>query len=85
MANLQKQFIRELINKEKFVCIFLNNGIKLRGYILYVDDECFILGGQSTQLVYKQAVATIVPEREVRHSSSSVRQYNLSTHDEDAA
>lgn len=53
-----QQFQQEAIP----VTIFLKNGIKLQGIIAQFDAHVIILLGQGTQLIYKHAVLSIIPQ-----------------------
>lgn len=77
MTTSQKQFIDHLIEAKAATCIFLSNGIKLRGYVLDADDECMVLGGQTTQLVYMHSVATIMPEQQGSSQSMPRTGYSM--------
>ena len=57
----QCKFIEALVQAKANVSVFLQNGIKLQGYIASQDDTCIILTNTSTQLVYKTAISTIMP------------------------
>ncbi len=59
---LQNVFLEHMRSKAVPVTIFLVNGIKLQGCITYFDVYAIELtrAGQ-TQVIYKQAVATILP------------------------
>jgi host factor-I protein len=54
------------LRKEKIpVTIFLVNGTRLKGTIRGFDNFCVLLKQATQQLVYKHAISTISPEREV--------------------
>lgn len=59
-----KDFIQDLIDQEKRVSIYLVNGIKLQGVIVYNDleDNSLILtsGMGTIQKIYCHATSTIV-------------------------
>ena len=55
-------FIKDLIDHQKLVTIFLISGIKLEGTITSSDSNTLTLKGTNNiQLVYKHAVSTILP------------------------
>ena len=59
--SLQDYVLQKHIKEENEVFVFLINGIKLEGKILKYDKETFLLHKQSsTQLIYKNATATIL-------------------------
>lgn len=60
--NAQTLFLQALIQSKTPVTLFLTSGVKLQGGIAAHDDYTLILErGNQTQLIYKHAVATIVP------------------------
>ena len=46
--------------------IFMKNGIKLQGTIESFDQFVVMLKNVSTQVVFKHAISTVVPSRNVR-------------------
>jgi host factor-I protein len=44
----------------------MKNGIKLQGTIVGFDQYIVMLKNVTTQLVYKHAISTVVPSRDVR-------------------
>ena len=60
--NIQDLYLNSLRRKKIPVTMYLTNGVKLQGVVGSFDNFCVVLkrSGQ-TQLVYKQAVATVVP------------------------
>ena len=65
--NLQDTFLNSVRKSKTPLTIFLVNGVKLQGVVSWFDNFCVLLrrDGQS-QLVYKHAISTIVPARNVR-------------------
>ena len=64
--SLQDPFLN-LLRKERIpVSIFLVNGIKLQGHVESFDQFVILLRNTVSQLVYKHAVSTIVPSRNVK-------------------
>ena len=65
--NLQDAFLNHVRKNKIPVTTFLVNGVKLQGVITWFDNFCVLLrrDGQS-QLVYKHAISTVVPTRNVR-------------------
>ena len=62
---LQDSFLN-CLRKEKIpVTIFLVNGTRLKGTIRGFDNFCVLLKQTTQQLVYKHAISTISPERDV--------------------
>ncbi len=63
---LQDPFLN-LLRKEKVpVSVYLVNGIKLQGTIDSFDQFVVLLKNSVNQMVYKHAISTIVPARNVR-------------------
>jgi host factor-I protein len=57
------------LRKEKVpVSIYLVNGIKLQGQIDSFDQFVVLLRNSVNQMVYKHAISTVVPSRNVRLS-----------------
>jgi host factor-I protein len=64
--SLQDPFLN-LLRKEKVpVSIYLVNGIKLQGQIDSFDQFVVLLKNSVNQMVYKHAISTVVPGRNVR-------------------
>ncbi len=62
---LQDVFLN-YVRKEKIpVSIFLISGTRLKGTISGFDNFCILLRQTNHQLVYKHAISTISPEREI--------------------
>lgn len=64
--NLQDPFLNALRKEHVPVSIYLVNGIKLQGKIDSFDQYVVILKNSVNQMVYKHAISTIVPARQVR-------------------
>ena len=63
---IQDPFLNALCKERIPVSIFLVNGIKLQGTIVGFDQYIVMLKNVTTQLVYKHAISTVVPSRNVR-------------------
>ncbi|RJQ17455.1 MAG: RNA chaperone Hfq [Nitrospiraceae bacterium] len=62
---LQDQYLNH-VRKEKIpVTIFLLNGARLKGTIKGFDKFVVLLKNEVQQLVYKHAISSIVPEKDV--------------------
>lgn len=66
--NLQDPFLNALRKEHVPVSIYLVNGIKLQGKVDSFDQYVIILKNTVSQMVYKHAISTIVPARQVRLS-----------------
>ncbi len=64
--NLQDPFLNALRKEHVPVSIYLVNGIKLQGKIDSFDQYVIMLKNTVSQMVYKHAISTIVPGRQVR-------------------
>ena len=62
---LQDPFLNLLRRDHVAVSIFLVNGIKLQGQIESFDQYVILLRSNVVQLVYKHAVSTIVPSKNI--------------------
>ena len=63
---IQDPFLNALRKERRPVSIFLVNGIKLQGTIVSFDQYIVMLKNAVTQAVYKHAISTVVPSRNVR-------------------
>ena len=63
---LQDPFLNTLRKDRIPVSIFLVNGIKLQGTIDSFDQFVVLLKNSVNQMVYKHAISTIVPSRNVK-------------------
>lgn len=59
-ADVQKFFLTTLQKQKSQISIFLCNGIRLKGYIGSFNDSVIILFGDTVQMIYKHAIATIL-------------------------
>ncbi len=63
---LQDPFLNALRKERVPVSIYLVNGIKLQGHIESFDQFVFLLRNTVSQMVYKHAISTVVPTRNVK-------------------
>ena len=63
---LQDPFLNTLRKEHVQVSIYLVNGIKLQGTIESFDQFVVLLRNTVSQMVYKHAISTVVPARNVR-------------------
>lgn len=70
--SLQDPFLNSLRKEKIPVSIYLVNGIKLQGVIESFDQFVVLLKNTVSQMVYKHAISTIVPARNV----ASAFEYN---------
>jgi host factor-I protein len=64
--SLQDPFLNALRKERIPVSIYLVNGIKLQGQVDSFDQFVVLLKNNVSQMVYKHAISTIVPSRNVR-------------------
>lgn len=63
---LQDPFLNALRKERVPVSIYLVNGIKLQGHIESFDQFVVLLKNSVSQMVYKHAISTVVPTRNVK-------------------
>jgi host factor-I protein len=63
---LQVPYLNALRKERVQVSIYLVNGIKLQGQIESFDQFVVLLKNTVSQMVYKHAISTVVPARNVR-------------------
>ncbi|HKK13812.1 MAG TPA: RNA chaperone Hfq [Gammaproteobacteria bacterium] len=68
--SLQEPFLNALRKERIPVSIYLVNGIKLQGQIESFDQFVVLLKNSVSQMVYKHAISTVVPARNVRLQGS---------------
>lgn len=66
--SLQDPFLNMLRKERVPVSIYLVSGIKLQGQIESFDQFVVLLRNSVSQMVYKHAISTVVPSRNVRLS-----------------
>jgi len=64
--SLQEPYLNALRRERIPVSIYLVNGIKLQGQIESFDQFVILLKNSVSQMVYKHAISTVVPARNVR-------------------
>lgn len=63
--NLQDNYLNQLRKEKIPVVIYLTNGVRLKGFIKSFDNFVILLKENTESLIYKHAVSTIVPEKEI--------------------
>lgn len=63
---LQDPFLNMLRKEKVPVSVYLVNGIKLQGTIDSFDQFVVLLKNSVNQMVYKHAISTVVPTRNIR-------------------
>ncbi|MEM1091021.1 MAG: RNA chaperone Hfq [Pseudomonadota bacterium] len=64
--SLQEPFLNALRRERVPVSIYLVNGIKLQGQIDSFDQFVVVLKNAVSQMIYKHAISTVVPSRNVK-------------------
>ncbi len=86
--SLQDPYLNALRRERVSVSIFLVNGIKLQGQIESFDQFVILLKNTVSQMVYKHAISTVVPARNIKlphsgdneHSNESSSGDNVGNH-----
>ena len=65
---LQEPFLNELRREQVPVSIYLVNGLKLQGTVDSFDQFVIVLKSSVNQMVYKHAISTVVPSRNIKVS-----------------
>ena len=64
--SLQDPYLNALRKERVPVAIYLVNGIKLQGQIESFDQFVVLLKNSVSQMVYKHAISTVVPARNIK-------------------
>lgn len=65
--NLQDSFLNNVRREKITITVYLNNGFKLTGTVIGFDNYIiFIETDRGQQLVYKHAITSILPYKQVR-------------------
>lgn len=65
ITSLQDNYLNQLRKDKIPVVIFLTNGVRLKGLIKGFDTFVVLLKDASQQLIFKHAISTIVPEKDL--------------------
>ena len=68
--SVQDPFLNALRKERIPVSIYLVNGIKLQGQVESFDQFVVLLKNSVSQMVYKHAISTVVPARNIKASLS---------------
>jgi host factor-I protein len=63
--NLQDNYLNQLRKEKIPVVIYLTNGVRLKGTIKSFDNFVILLKDNTESLIYKHAISTIVPEKDI--------------------
>ena len=65
--NLQDVFLNQVRKDKIVVVVYLTNGFQLKGIVRGFDNFIVILEAENKQqMIYKHAISTIIPSKEVR-------------------
>ena len=64
--SLQDPFLNALRKEKVPVSIYMVSGIKLQGQIESFDQFVILLRNSVSQMIYKSAISTVVPSRNVK-------------------
>lgn len=71
--NLQDVYLNKVRKENKEVTIFLINGYQIKGFIKGFDNYVIIIeNSDKQQMVYKHAVSTIVPSKQVKFVNKTI-------------
>lgn len=83
--SLQEPFLNALRKEKVPVSIFLVNGIKLQGTIESFDQFVVLLRNSVSQMIYKHAISTVVPSRNIRLAPAQPEEGEADVEEEVAA
>ncbi len=63
--NLQDNYLNQLRKEKMQVVVYLTNGVRLKGVVRGFDNFVILLKESTQQLIYKHAVSTIIPEKDL--------------------
>lgn len=63
--NFQDNYLNQLRKDKTSVVVYLTNGVRLKGVIRSFDSFVILLEESTQSLIYKHAVSTIVPEKNI--------------------
>ena len=72
--SLQDPFLNVLRREKVPVSIYLISGIKLQGQIESFDNFSILLKNTVSQMIYKHAISTIVPSRNVEFGEDDIEE-----------
>ncbi len=89
--NLQDNFLNQVRRDNTLVTVYLISGVQLKGHVRAFDSFTILLEtpGKPAQLVYKHAMASVVPSKHVqiasvREESAEIEEKLTSSHEEAA-
>jgi len=70
VQSLQDSYLNHLRKEKVPVVVYLTNGVRLKGVIKGFDNFVVLLKESTLQLIYKHAISTVLPEKEIDFSYS---------------
>lgn len=71
--NLQDVFLNKVRKENNEITVFLINGYQIKGFIKGFDNYVIIIeNSDKQQMVYKHAVSTIVPSKQVKFVNKTI-------------
>jgi len=64
-ASLQDSYLNKLRKEKVHVVVYLANGVRLKGFVKGFDNFVVLLKENVEQLIYKHAISTIVPDKDL--------------------
>lgn len=80
---LQAPYLNALKIEKIPVAIYLVSGIKLQGQIEAFDECVILLKNSVSQIVYKHAISTVVPSRNITQSMAGIQSTIENIHESD--
>ena len=75
IINLQDSFLNNVRREKITITVYLNNGFKLTGTVLGFDNYViFIQTDKGQQLIYKHAITSILPFKQVKLFTSETEE-----------
>ncbi|WP_245926248.1 RNA chaperone Hfq [Sulfoacidibacillus thermotolerans] len=72
LANIQDNFLNQIRKESIPVVVYLVNGFQIRGVVKAFDNFTVVIESEGKQqLIYKHAVSTFTPSRNVRYEGET--------------
>ena len=82
-VNVQDVFLNHVRKNKTPLTVFLINGVKLQGVVTWFDNLSMLLRRDGhSQLVYKHAISTVMPQGPIQLFESSGGSAAMETHEE---
>lgn len=80
IANIQDNFLNQIRKENIPVVVYLVNGFQIRGMVRAFDNYTVVIESEGKmQLIYKHAVSTFTPARNVRFDMGATTSHQDST------